>query len=75
MKTEEIMKDSTYNCKLNERDNGHLSDISDKNSKMHINADECKYLQITLLNFLFAPAPERAPSHPAVHLRLSRAGG
>jgi len=27
MKTEEIMKDSAYNYKLTERDNGHLSDI------------------------------------------------
>ena len=29
MKTEEIMKDSAYNYKLTERDNGHLWDISD----------------------------------------------
>jgi len=40
MKTEEIMKDRTYNNEFNEKDKGYLSDISDENSKPQMNADE-----------------------------------
>jgi hypothetical protein len=44
MKTEEIMKDSTYNNEFNEKDNGYLSNISDENSKPQMNADERRYV-------------------------------
>jgi len=103
MKTEEIMKDRTYNNEFNEKDKGYLSDISDENSKPQMNADERRYVQASCfgkrihrkghkereavqheslrplrslrLNAFFSPAHERTPPAPAVHPRLSRAGG